>query len=335
MGETMANMFERLDSGIDVLTQVLDAAHLGGAMSAVTELGAPWALHFRANGAPRAGFHVVAKGTCLTTLDNTDDQVALGEGDLVLFPHGTGHTLRDAVGPPAVEFARLVDDTQPAERVKFRFGGSGATTILLCGAYSLSAQGTSLLLRGLPDMIRIPADQARDTALEPAINLLVTESSGLEPGSGLVVDRLVDLLFVYALRTWFSHQDRTTKQCWFAALQDPIVGPSVRAVHKDLARAWTVAELAQRSGLSRAPFARRFREALGEPPLAYVARWRMTVAADLLERGEPIGSVAHQVGYENEFAFAKAFKRLRGIAPGQYRRRHSHRRVTSSSEAVP
>jgi AraC-like DNA-binding protein len=106
-------------------------------------------------------------------------------------------------------------------------------------------------------------------------------------------------------------------------LQDPVAGPAVRAVHDDPAHGWTVAALAQRSGLSRAPFARRFRQAVGEPPLAYVTRWRMTVAADLLEQGERIAKVAHQVGYDNEFAFAKAFKRVRGVAPGQLRRRHA------------
>jgi len=322
MGKTLKTMFERLDSRFDVMTQVLEAVHLGSVLSARTELRAPWALHFGATG-HRAGFQVVAAGQCWVNLDGTEDRVALGPGDVVVFPHGTGHTLGDHPATPAVEFGELVADLAPGDRVDFPSGGGGEPTTLLCGAYSFSADGANPLLRGLPELIHVPADRTRGGALEAAVGLLAAEAGGGESGSALVVDRLVDLLFVYALRTWLGQHDEATVRSWFGALQDPVVGPAVRAVHDDPAHAWTVATLAQRSALSRAAFTRRFRQAVGEPPLAYVTRWRMTVAADLLERGERIASVAHRVGYDNEFAFAKAFKRVRGVAPGQLRRRRA------------
>jgi AraC-like DNA-binding protein len=321
MGEKLQFMFERLDSRFDVLTQVLEAVHLGSALSARTELGAPWALHF-SDTVRRAGFHVVVAGRCCARLDSTSEQVEMGPGDVVVFPHGTAHTLGDHPATPAVEFLDLVASLAPGERMPLPTGASGGDrTTLLCGSYSFAADGANPLLRGLPHLLHVPAAHARGTALESAVHLLAAEATGVDSGSALAVGRLIDLLFVYALRTWLSHQDETNARSWFGALQDPVIGPAVRAIHDAPAQPWTVTTLARYTGLSRAPFARRFRAAVGEPPLAYVTRWRMTLAADLLEQGALIASVAHQVGYDNEFAFAKAFKRVRGLAPGQLRRR--------------
>lgn len=316
MREKLIYMFERLDSYTDVLTQVLEAVHLGGALSSRTELRAPWALHFGSS-RRRAGFHVVTAGQCWATLDGTGQQIAIGAGDVILFPHGTGHTLGDAPETPPVDVGDLPDEQVPGPLAS----GTGDATTVICGAYSFAADGANPLLSGLPQMLHVPAEHTRGGPVEAAVRLLTAEAGGTSSGTSLVVDRLVDLLFVYALRSWLDHQDAATSHSWFGALQDPVVGPAVRAIHDDPGHDWTVTALAQRSGVSRAAFARRFHQAVGEPPLNYVTRWRMNLAADLLDRGERIGGIAHQVGYDNEFAFAKAFKRVRGIAPGQYRRR--------------
>lgn len=325
MRVTLQSMFERLDSRFDVLTQVLDAIHLGGALSARVELGAPWALHYGEQTGYRAGFHVVVTGDCWITLDTTGECVTLSRGDVVVLPHGTGHTLGDHPTTTAMEFGHVVARLQPGESVNLP-SGRGDSTILLCGSYSFGPDGANPLLRGLPHLLHIPASQGRGDPLGAATRLLAAEVGGVESGSALVVDRLVDLLFVYALRTWLVQQDAARASSWFGALQDPVVGPAIRAVHDDPGEAWTVESLADRSGMSRAAFARNFRQAVGEPPLTYVTRWRMTVAAELLAQGETIAHVARQVGYDNEFAFAKAFKRVRGVSPGQHRHRHTRRR---------
>jgi AraC-like DNA-binding protein len=313
-------MFERLDSRFDVLTQVLEAVHLGSALSSRIELKAPWALHFGAETGRRAGFHVVAAGRCWVALDGAAGPIALGPGDVVVFPHGIGHVLADDPSTPAIELGDHVAALTPGARVPMPSGAGEATTIL-CGSYSFGPDGANPLLRGLPDLLHVPGGEAQSEGLGAAVQLLAAEAGAIGSGSAMVVGRLVDLLFVYALRSWLSCQDDAGARSWFGALQDPFVGPAVRAIHDDPARAWTVANLAERSGLSRAAFSRRFSQAVGEAPLTYVTRWRMTVAADRLERGERIAAVAHLVGYDNEFAFAKAFKRVRGVAPGQLRRR--------------
>jgi AraC-like DNA-binding protein len=194
--------------------------------------------------------------------------------------------------------------------------------VVLCGSYSFGPEGANPLLRGLPDLLHVTAGSGTD--LDVAIALLASESTGTFPGSALVIDRMVNALFVLALRSWMTPHANEAGTTWFRALTDPVVGPAVQAIHADPAQTWTVETLASHANLSRAALARRFGDAVGEPPLAYVTRWRMTVAASLLAEGERVASVAQQVGYGNEFAFAKAFKRVRGGAPGTFRVQSRH-----------
>ena len=132
---------------------------------------------------------------------------------------------------------------------------------------------------------------------------------------------LLDTLLLYLLRAWWLTEcgDRSTG--WSAALRDPVVAGALRALHDDPARPWTVEELGALGGLSRAAFARRFTTLVGRSPLAYLTWWRMTTAGRLLRTADlPLRAVAERSGYSSEFAFAKAFKREYGVAPGQYRK---------------
>jgi AraC-like DNA-binding protein len=325
MGEKLLIMFERLDSRPDVLTEVLKTVQLSSVLSARATLGAPWALHFGPVDR-RAGFHIIADGTCDARLDGrASAAVQLGAGDVVVFPHGSGHQLATAGWPPRQrppEFGDIVAGLRPGEPLTGDVGGGGAGTTVLCGSYAFAAASTTPLLHGLPEMIHLPAAAIAGTPLAAAVTLLAAEAEQSGSGTGVVVDRLVDLLFVYALRSWLATQATraTPAACaWIGALHDDAIGPALRAVHADPGHPWTVAALADRAGLSRAAFARRFRATVGEAPLSYVRRWRMTLASERLARGDRIATVAHQVGYENEFAFAKAFKRVRGVAPGHLR----------------
>jgi AraC-like DNA-binding protein len=188
-------------------------------------------------------------------------------------------------------------------------------TELLTGTYQLDGEVGRRLLRALPPVAVIGAD-----ALEsPLIALLAEEIVRDAPGQEAVLDRLLDLLLIAALRAWFSREDAAAPG-WYRAHADPVVGHALRLIHHDPAHPWTVAELAAEAGVSRAALARRFTELVGEPPMAYLAGWRIALAADLLlEPGATIGSVAAQVGYGSPFALSTAFKRLRGVSPREHR----------------
>jgi AraC-like DNA-binding protein len=155
----------------------------------------------------------------------------------------------------------------------------------------------------------------------PLIPLLADEIVKDEPGQEAVLDRLLDLLLIAVLRAWFARPGAGAP-AWYRAYGDPVVGRALRLIHHNPAHPWTVAELASATNVSRAGLARRFNDLVGEPPMAFLAGWRIALAADLLrEPGTTIGAVASQVGYGSPFALSTAFKRLRGISPQQHRAR--------------
>ncbi|MGW0934209.1 AraC family transcriptional regulator [Streptomyces sp. NPDC002666] len=191
----------------------------------------------------------------------------------------------------------------------------GSTTVLV-GTYLLDGEISGRLLDALPPLLVLPS-AGRPGPL-PA--LLDDEIARDEPGQSVVLDRLLDLLLIDALRTWFSRPGAEAP-AWYRAMGDPVVGRALRLLQNEPAHPWTVAALAGRTGVSRAGLARRFTELVGEPPMAYLTGWRLAVAADLLrETDATVEAVAHQVGYSQAFAFSTAFKRVRGVSPQDYRK---------------
>jgi AraC-like DNA-binding protein len=187
----------------------------------------------------------------------------------------------------------------------------------LLGCYQVKGEVSQRLLAALPEVMHLPA-RALDTPLVP---MLVEEIAKDEPGQGAVLDRLFDLLLVAVLRAWLAREQERPPG-WYAAQGDPVVGPALRILHEDPARPWTIAELAARVGISRAALARRFVELVGEPPMTYLTRWRIALAADrLLEPQATVDAVAREVGYSSAFALSTAFKRERGVSPSEHRAR--------------
>ncbi|MFF3014880.1 AraC family transcriptional regulator [Streptomyces sp. NPDC057939] len=311
---------------MDVLSDVVAVTRTGRPRAAYVRWHAPWGQEFAAVPGS-AGFQVVLRGSCWLLPPNAEP-VRLGTGDVVFLPHGSGHTLADSPEGLLTAPACAPDDREPyADRASDgvdRTGGGGQVTVVLCGAYRLDPSRTHPLLLTLPDLIHLPARPDRHPELRAAVELLATELRNPRLGTDAAVPALLDALLLYILRIWFADQSARgaiTGAGWAAALNDPPVTAALHAIHRDPAAPWTVAGLAAEAGLSRAPFARRFATLVGQPPVGYLTWWRMTTAARLLRASDvPLRSLAAQVGYTSEFAFAHAFKRAHGTAPGAYRR---------------
>ncbi|MCF2526293.1 AraC family transcriptional regulator [Yinghuangia soli] len=188
--------------------------------------------------------------------------------------------------------------------------------VLITGSYQVHGDISGRLLAGLPPVAVLAVDESDD----PLVSLLLAEISVERAGQQVFLDRLLDLLLVSSLRCWFDAQGADAP-AWYQALGDPVAGRALRLIHEDPAHAWTVAELAARVGVSRAGFAQRFAKVVGEPPMAYLAGWRVSLAADLLRRTDgTVAAIARQVGYSDGYAFSAAFTRLRGVRPGEFRR---------------
>ncbi|GAA2744885.1 MULTISPECIES: AraC family transcriptional regulator [Kitasatospora] len=304
---------------MDILTEAVASVRTDRARAARTDCRAPWGLRFHERAG--AGFHIVMAGSCwLVAPDGTT--TALAAGDLVFLRSGAAHVMTDDPSSAVVDFhPEPAVDGAGSPLGRFVVDGPGALTTLLCGSYHLDQTRPHPLVGGLPEVIHLSARHGRHPALRAAIELLGAELDRPRPGSDGIVAELIDLLFLYILRAWYDEQPAGATAGWAAALTDPAIVPALEAIHADPGHAWTVEELGGRVGLSRAAFARRFTALVGEPPLAYLTRWRMTTAARLLRQSDtPIGVVGGRVGYGSEFAFAKAFKRSHGVPPGQYRR---------------
>ncbi|MFD0370709.1 AraC family transcriptional regulator [Streptomyces sp. NPDC127114] len=302
---------------MDVLSDAIAAMRTGRPHSSRTVNFAPWGFRFPPS--KGAGFHVVLQGGAWLLPPDDGAPVRLGPGDVVLLAHGTGHGLADRPDTPLVDAVAAPDGSWPTPPVRGPVGPD--ETLLLCGAYQLSRARAHPLLTELPPYVHIPARVGAHPRLRAAVDLLGAELAEPQPGSDAIVPALLDTLLLYLLRTWWLtvRADRSTG--WSAALADPAVAAALRALHGDPARVWTVEELGALGGLSRAAFARRFTTLVGRPPLAYLTWWRMTTAGRLLRADDlPLRAVAQRSGYSSEFAFAKAFKREYGTAPGQYRR---------------
>lgn len=308
---------------MDGLAGLLDGPRARGAFLLRILLDPPWSIRLQ-DEAPLSVTHVV-RGHMWACADG-EEPVLLEAGDVVLWV-GTDHWT--IAGDPATptqivvepgEVCRTVDGRIVVQEMSqgVRSWGNTAVgeTVLLTGVYQLEGEVTRRLLRALPRTMVLRAAEL-DT---PLLDLLGEEVVRDAPGQGAVLDRLLDLLLITLLRTWF---DRPSSEppAWYAAQADPVVGPAIRLLQHHPEHAWTVASLATRAGVSRAAFARRFTELVGEPPMAFLTGWRIALAADLLlEPDATIAAVARQVGYATPFALSAAFKRERGMSPRDHRR---------------
>ena len=299
---------------MDVLSNVLASVRIGSAVIGRANLRAPWGISV--DPMRNAAIHVVQQGECWLRLAGGTEPVRLSEGDVILVAAGVGHSLGDPSDAPVspigtVLSAKLSENDQPR--------GNSVTT-LLCAKYSLDGAGPHPMISLLPPLIHLTREQIdANESLRLAMELLRVEASDDLAGHDIVAPRLLDSVLVFLLRAWIENQAPGTAG-WFGALRDKGIARVLRFIHERPADPWTVASLADGASQSRAAFARRFARLVGEPPLAYVTRWRMNLAARALrETSRTIDEIGRAVGYESAPSFSQAFSRLVGQAPGRYR----------------
>jgi AraC-like DNA-binding protein len=307
------------DTPADPLGEALHHLRMSGAFYCQSELTAPWGITLPS--LPEyIWFHVVTSGSF--ELEAAGQAVTLHPGDLALVTHGAGHVLRsdrEAEAPGILE----LDREEVSGRYEIlRHGGGGAQTLLICGAVRFDEPAARNFIAALPDLIRIEALRAPGMErMQGTLGLIASETMHPRPGGEAVITRLSDVLVIQAIRAWMD-ADAGARTGWLGALRDPEIGRALALIHRDPSHPWTVASLAREVAMSRSAFAARFTALLGEPAMQYLTRYRMQIAVNALrDDGATVAELATRLGYRSQAAFARAFKREVGIAPGAIKRR--------------
>lgn len=301
---------------VDILQEHLSRARASGGVFARSAALPPWGIVMP--GTIQLALHTVLRGSARLWLENPAESIELVPGDLVLVRGGPDHHIASGADPALCveheEFWRrqAADQTSP----------DGDATVFMCGAYRFAGDVGSGLIEALPSLLMLRP--AADDALHDAIAMLSRELTTPAPGQQTVLDRLLDVLLVLAIRAAYAQTPSAPR--WYQASADGRLNRALHAMHSDPGHPWTVAELAALSSMSRPSFARNFDRALGQSPMQYLTQWRLTLARDYLRAGElTIPQIARQTGYSSPNAFAAAFKRHLGHAPGQWKHsEHAH-----------
>ena len=266
-----------------------------------------------------AHFAMLSRGNCCLSVEGIPELIPLTGGDCFLLARNTSIVMRDS--PRTRPGSTFREIAAKANSNVAHYGGGGAPTTIVCGSFRFDRASLKPITQLLPSFILIKADQSHSLALHNTMQALAAEMGEQAPGSEVVATRLGEVLFIQALRAHIA-SGRERNKGWLRAIFDPQIGSALSAVHDSVKTPWTVESLAAAAGMSRSAFAARFKELLGQTPLEYVTEWRMQKAMQLLEqRDRKAIDVARSVGYESDAAFSKAFKRVVGTNPGEYRKR--------------
>lgn len=320
---------------MDAVSDVLRAVRLSGAVYLNGTLTEPWCVIGRTDAPlcsaylPRServvSYHLITEGSCWARLaDDPGSAIHLNAGELLVVPQGETHLVGSDLNlAPSPMEALLAGPmaAAPGEVMTLSHGGGGPTTRLVCGFLACDDTLSNPLLSSLPRLFKIDMrHDPRAAWLESSLKLAAAEAADSRAGGTIVLARLSELLFVEAVRRCIEAlpADQTG---WLAGVRDRYVGRALSLLHAQSVHNWTVDELARKVGLSRSALAQRFTDLLGQPPMQYLARWRMQIAAqELLNGGKTLAVVAEQIGYESEAAFSRAFRREFGMPPAGWRK---------------
>jgi AraC-like DNA-binding protein len=298
---------------VPAIGEALRYVQMSGIFYCPTELSEPWGLSLPAMDTC-VWFHAVIEGTF--TVDVEGQQRIIRPGDLVVVPHGTGHSAWGLAETETQSVLDLPHDEVNEHYAVLRHGGGGALTHVICGGIRFEHPAARQLVAALPSIIHIESSRSsRSSWLRSTLELLAEETRDPKPGGEAVVSRLCDIVVIQAIRSWIE-TDPAAQTGWLGALRDEQVGAAMAMIHAAPERDWSVAALADAVAMSRSAFSARFTELVGEPAMKYVTRWRMHIALDLMQhRGLTVASTASSVGYDSEAAFSRAFTRVMGKSP--------------------
>ncbi len=283
-------------------------ARASGGVFARSTAVPPWGL--RLPGTIQLAVHAVVQGSAWLWLDGIGNPIELRPGDLALVRGGPDHFIGDQPGATCVtheEFQSLPDAEEADSQ--------GGASVFLCGAYRFAGDIGQGLVDALPPMLPLPATV--DDPIHAVVTLLSREMLHAQPGRQTVLDRLLDVLVVFGLRSGLTRS--SNPPAWFHAASDPRLAPALHAIHGQPEKPWTVDELAAIAHMSRATFARAFQQVLGQSPMRYLTDWRMALARDLLLASDAtLGQIAAQIGYSSVYAFTTAFHRHHGQPPRRW-----------------
>ena len=315
---------------MDVLSEVLKAVRLDGALFYNGEFSAPWCFRSPASRAvapylsPDSGhviiFHLLTEGRGYVHIEGEGRPVPLNAGDIIIFPHGDPHFMGNGPAVKAVDMAKELERISSQGLKISRVGGGGEITKFICGYMACEPQLSQVFLGGLPPVLKINIrNDASGQWLEDSIRYSVGNADASKPGGEAVIAKLSEVLFVEALRRYIALLP-PEQTGWLAGVRDPEVGKALALLHRKPAHPWTIAALANDVGISRSVLAERFRRYLSETPIAYLTRWRLQLGAQMLKStSSGVAEIAAEVGYESESAFNRAFKRQFGHPPARFR----------------
>ncbi|GHO99635.1 AraC family transcriptional regulator [Reticulibacter mediterranei] len=302
---------------MDVLTDVLNALELTGWISARRELTPPWRYDFAAS--QDMIFHLLGSGSGYLSFADDPTPLRVEGGSVLLFPFGNAHSICDELTSPLKQVLHVDYDGQ-REYQGFASAPDESKMSVLCGAFHLERPGAFPMLSSLPKVIYIPAEQGCTVpGFAEIVHLIAREAATPRLGTQVMLRRLTELLFIHVIRAWVEQQSASS-QGWVAALRDPSISTALGLIHQSPEQRWTVEELAEAVALSRSVFSARFTQLVGEPPITYLTRWRMSRATRLLRDNIGVEKIAELLGYESAVAFHKAFKREVGMTPARYRK---------------
>jgi AraC-like DNA-binding protein len=316
---------------MDALSEALRGVRITGAVFVHGEFTAPWGTSSPPSStvAPQLApgtehlifFHLVTEGRATARVEK--EELALEAGDIVVIPHGHAHAISNGRGYRLYDSTRFLRESVAGEIRHERAGGGGELTRLVCGYFGCERHAERMFLAGLPSLFKVSVrGDATGAWIERSIQHSLDQAASERAGRAALLAKLSEALFMETLCRYMEElpPERTG---WLAAARDAAVGRALACLHREPARAWSLDELARAAGVSRTVLVERFTHFLGQPPLAYLARWRHQLAARLLETSDRnVLQVAMDVGYESEAAFSRAFRREFGVPPARYRRRH-------------